>query len=64
MTIVNRRNSVVGWLTIKAGKALARRQARRVVRSKIAVWSAKREPERRESTQRRWWQTRSSSPSA
>jgi hypothetical protein len=30
MTIVNRRNAVVGYLTIKAGKKVARRKAKRV----------------------------------
>jgi hypothetical protein len=30
MTIVNRRNAVVGFLTIKAGKVVARRKARQV----------------------------------
>jgi hypothetical protein len=61
---VNRRNAVVGWLTLKAGKAVARRQAKRVVRTKIAAWREKRQPERPEPKQRRWWPTRSGSPSA
>ena len=30
MTIVNRRNAVVGWLALKGGKAIARRKAKRV----------------------------------
>ena len=30
MTIVNRRNAVVGFLTIKAGKIVARRKAKQV----------------------------------
>ncbi len=30
MTIVNRRNAVVGYLTIKAGKVVARRKAKHV----------------------------------
>ena len=30
MTIVNRRNAVVGFLAIKAGKVLARRKAKQV----------------------------------
>jgi hypothetical protein len=30
MTIVNRRNAVVGYLTIKAGKVVARRKAKQV----------------------------------
>jgi hypothetical protein len=30
MTIVNRRNAVVGWLTLKTGKVVARRKMRRV----------------------------------
>jgi len=27
MTIVNRRNAIVGWLTLKVGKIVARKQA-------------------------------------
>jgi hypothetical protein len=38
MTIINRRNAFVGWITLKAGKALARRQVKRAVRSKLASW--------------------------
>ena len=30
MSIVNRRNAVVGWLVLKAGKTLARRKAKRM----------------------------------
>jgi hypothetical protein len=30
MTIVNRRNAVVGYLTLKAGRIIARRKARQV----------------------------------
>jgi hypothetical protein len=30
MTIVNRRNAVVGWATLKAGKVVARRQTKRL----------------------------------
>lgn len=30
MSIVNRRNAVVGWLTLKAGKAVARRKAKAI----------------------------------
>lgn len=30
MTIVNRRNAVVGWATLKIGKAVARRKAKQV----------------------------------
>ena len=30
MSIVNRRNAVVGWLTLKVGKTVARRKAKRV----------------------------------
>jgi hypothetical protein len=29
MTIVNRRNAVVGWLMLKAAKVVAKRQAKR-----------------------------------
>jgi hypothetical protein len=46
MTIVNRRNAVVGWLTLKAGKAIARRQAKRVG-DKLVPWRG--EPAPRES---------------
>jgi hypothetical protein len=30
MTIVNRRNALIGFLTLKAGKVIARRKAKRV----------------------------------
>jgi hypothetical protein len=30
MTVVNRRNAVVGWLALKAGKVVARRKMKRV----------------------------------
>jgi hypothetical protein len=30
MTIVNRRNAIVGFLTLKAGKLVARRKAKQV----------------------------------
>ncbi len=30
MSIVNRRNAVVGWLVLKAGKVVARRKAKRL----------------------------------
>jgi len=30
MTIVNRRNAVIGWLALKGGKAMARRKMKRV----------------------------------
>jgi hypothetical protein len=32
MTIVNRRNAVVGWLTLRVAKILARQQAKQVAR--------------------------------
>jgi hypothetical protein len=37
MTIVNRRNAVIGWLTLKVGKTVARRKAKRVS-TKLASW--------------------------
>jgi hypothetical protein len=37
MSIVNRRNAVVGFLAIKAGKVIARRKAKRVG-GKLAPW--------------------------
>ena len=37
MTIVNRRNAVVGFLTLKVGKAVARRKAKQVG-GKLAPW--------------------------
>jgi hypothetical protein len=30
MTIVNRRNAIVGWLTLKVGKIVARKQAKKI----------------------------------
>ena len=30
MSIVNRRNAVVGWLTLKVGKKVARKQAKKL----------------------------------
>jgi hypothetical protein len=30
MSIVNRRNAVVGWVTLKVGKVVARRKAKQV----------------------------------
>ncbi len=30
MSIVNRRNAVVGWVTLKVGKLVARRKAKQV----------------------------------
>ena len=40
MGIVNRRNAVVGWLVLKAGKAFARRKARRIG-GKVPSWRRK-----------------------
>jgi hypothetical protein len=40
MSIVNRRNAVVGWLTLKVGKVVARRKAKRVG-GKLASWRRK-----------------------
>jgi len=37
MTIVNRRNAVVGFLTIKVGKIVARRKAKQVG-GKLTPW--------------------------
>ncbi len=37
MTIVNRRNAVVGYVTIKAGKVVARRKAKQVG-GKLTPW--------------------------
>ena len=42
MGIVNRRNAVVGWIVLKAGKAFARRKARRVG-GKLSSWRRKSE---------------------
>lgn len=32
MAIVNRRNAIVGWLALKIGKVLARKQAKKLSR--------------------------------
>jgi hypothetical protein len=40
MTVINKRNAVVGYLTIKTGKVVARRKAKQVG-SKLAPWSSK-----------------------
>jgi hypothetical protein len=40
MTVINKRNAVVGYLTIKTGKLVARRKAKQVG-SKLAPWSSK-----------------------
>jgi hypothetical protein len=40
MSIVNRRNAVVGWLVLKTGKAIARRKAKRVG-GKLASWRSR-----------------------
>jgi hypothetical protein len=40
MTIVNRRNAVVGFLTLKVGKLLARRKAKQVG-GKLTSWRSK-----------------------
>jgi hypothetical protein len=40
MTIVNRRNAVVGFLTIKVGKIVARRKAKQVG-GRLASWRGK-----------------------
>jgi hypothetical protein len=37
MSIVNRRNAVIGFLTLKVGKVVARRKAKRVG-GKLASW--------------------------
>jgi hypothetical protein len=37
MTIVNRRNAVIGFLTLKVGKIVARRKAKQVG-GKLAPW--------------------------
>jgi hypothetical protein len=39
MTVINKRNAVVGYLTIKTGKVVARRKAKQVG-SKLAPWSS------------------------
>jgi hypothetical protein len=40
MTIMNRRNAVVGFLTLKVGKLVARRKAKQVG-GKLAPWRNK-----------------------
>ena len=40
MTIVNRRNAIVGFLTLKVGKLVARRKAKQVG-GKLANWRSK-----------------------
>jgi hypothetical protein len=40
MSIVNRRNAVVGWLVLKTGKVIARRKAKRVG-GKLASWRSR-----------------------
>jgi len=42
MTIVNRRNAVVGFLALKVGKVVARRKAKRVG-GKLASWRGKKD---------------------
>jgi hypothetical protein len=37
MSIVNRRNAVVGWLTLKVARGIARKKARKVG-GKLAAW--------------------------
>jgi hypothetical protein len=39
MTVINKRNAVVGYLAIKTGKVVARRKAKQVG-SKLAPWSS------------------------
>ena len=40
MTIMNRRNAVVGFLTLKVGKAVARRKAKKVG-GKLTSWRSR-----------------------
>jgi len=40
MSIVNRRNAIVGVLTLKVGKVVARRKAKKVG-GKLASWRSK-----------------------
>jgi hypothetical protein len=40
MTIMNRRNAIVGFLTLKVGKVVARRKAKQVG-GKLAPWRSK-----------------------
>ena len=39
MTVINKRNAVVGYVTIKTGKVVARRKAKQVG-SKLVPWSS------------------------
>jgi hypothetical protein len=41
MTIVNRRNAVVGFVTIKVGKRVARRKAKQVGGRLTPSWASK-----------------------
>jgi hypothetical protein len=41
MTIVNRRNAVVGYLAIKTGKVVARRKAKKVGGKLTPPWGSK-----------------------
>ena len=41
MTIVNRRNAVVGFLAIKVGKTVARRKAKKVGGKLAPPWGSK-----------------------
>jgi hypothetical protein len=40
MSIVNRRNAVIGFLTLKAGKLIARRKAKKMG-SQLKLWRKK-----------------------
>jgi hypothetical protein len=40
MSIVNRRNAIVGFLTLKVGKVVARRKAKKVG-GKLANWRSR-----------------------
>ena len=40
MTIMNRRNAIVGFLTLKVGKVVARRKAKQVG-GKLTSWRSK-----------------------
>jgi hypothetical protein len=40
MTVINKRNAVVGYLTIKTGKVVARRKAKQVG-GKLLPWGGK-----------------------
>ena len=41
MTIVNRRNAIVGFLAIKTGKLVARRKAKKVGGKLVPPWGGK-----------------------